>query len=80
MKKNKKQIMFVLANILLTILCMLGFIIFIYFLFKINIIPTKYLVSGIIIFLLIVILLLYLLFNGKKVIIKLQYLVVILLE
>ena len=66
---EKKKI-FSLISIIATLLCLLSLILFSYFIFKINIAPTKYLLIGYSLFILIIILLLFGVFGKHKKFIK----------
>lgn len=70
MKSNKKQIIFNIFSIILTILCIFSFTLLTCFLIRINIVPSKYLILGIIVIILIILLLLYLLFSKKKLVVR----------
>lgn len=70
MNKEKKQIVFRLISILFTIACLASFSIFICFLFKLNIVPTKYFIGGAIVAFAIIIFLLFLIYSKRKKITK----------
>lgn len=66
MKNNKLQLLTLFIKILFTCFWIGSFLVFTYFLFKINIIPTKYLLSGIIGIVLVNFFLFYLLYKKRK--------------
>lgn len=70
MKTNKGKIALKIISILFTIVCLFSFTVFGCFLFKINIIPNKYLFGGVGVFLLLIILLLFLIYSRRKKIVK----------
>ncbi len=70
MKKSKKEVVLFLVEILLTILYLMSFSIFAFYILKLNIIPTKYLIGGFTCFLLFLLILLWFLFNKKRKILK----------
>lgn len=70
MKTDKLEMVLKIISILFTIVCLFTFTIFGCFLFKVNIIPNKYLFFGIGVFLVVIILLLFLIYSRKKRLIK----------
>lgn len=70
MKKNKTKILLNAISVLLMIILIASFGIFSYFVFKINVVPMKYLIVGFSIFLIVFIILLFFLFSKRKRIIK----------
>ena len=77
-RKNKKKSLFDIISIIVTLLCLFALTLFSYFIFKINIVPTKYLVVGYGLFILIIILLLFGVFGKSKKFIKLISLIIML--
>lgn len=75
--KTKKKLLFNIISIVLTSLCLLTLTVFSYFIFKINIIPTKYLLVGYGLSILIIILLLFGIFGKHKKVIKIISLFII---
>lgn len=72
MKKNKsnKLKLFSIISVIFILLCLFTLAVFSYFIFKINVVPTKYLIIGFNLIILIILLLLFSLFNKSKKIIK----------
>lgn len=70
-KITKKKTLFNIISIIVTLLCLFTLTLFSYFIFKINIVPTKYLIVGYSLFLLTIIFLLLNIFGKCKKIIKL---------
>ena len=68
--KNKRKGISIILSVLISIICLFSLTVFSYALFKLNIIPTKYLVLGYIILILIVGILFYLIFIKKNIVIK----------
>lgn len=69
-KNRKKKKSFNIISTIVTILCIFTLTVFSYYLFKINVIPTKYLLAGYSIFILVIISLLFGMFGQSKKIIK----------
>ena len=68
--KNKRKVISIILSVLISIICLFSLTVFSYALFKLNIIPTKYLVLGYIILILLIGFLFYLIFSKKNIIIK----------
>lgn len=79
MKKEKKQRLFLIFKILVTIFLLCSFGVFIYQVLKLNVVPTKYLVGGCIGIGLFFLLFLYLLYSKKSIVIKIISIVLLLL-
>lgn len=77
MKKDKKQILFLIFKILVTIFLLCSFGIFIYQILKLNVVPTKYLVGGCIGTSLFFFLFLCLLYSKKNIVIKIICIVIL---
>lgn len=80
MKKDKKQILFLIFKILVTIFLLCSFGIFIYQVLKLNVVPTKYLVGGYIGISLFFLLFLYFMYSKKNIVIKIICIVLLLLS
>lgn len=78
--KDKKQILFLIFKILVTIFLLCSFGVFIYQILKLNVVPTKYLVGGCIGIGLFFFLFFYLLYCKKNIVIKIICIVLILLS
>lgn len=70
-KINKKKTLFNIISIIVTLIYLFTLTLFSYFVFKINIVPTKYLIVGYSLFVLIIIFLLFGVFGRSKKLIKL---------
>ena len=68
--KNKRKVISIILSVLISIICLFSLTVFSYALFKLNIVPTKYLVLGYIILILLIGFLFYLIFSKKNIVIK----------
>lgn len=68
--KDKKKLLINILSILILIVCLTSLTMFSYSLFRLNILPTKYLVLGYIVLILVIGILFYLIFRKKNIIVK----------
>lgn len=68
--KDKKKLLINILSILILIVCLTSLTMFSYSLFRLNILPTKYLVLGYIVLILVIGILFYLIFRKKNIVIK----------
>lgn len=68
--KDKKKLLINILSILILIVCLTSLTMFSYSLFRLNVIPTKYLVLGYIVLILVIGILFYLIFRKKNIIVK----------
>lgn len=68
--KDKKKLLINILSILILIVCLTSLTMFSYSLFRLNVLPTKYLVLGYIVLILVIGILFYLIFRKKNIIVK----------
>ena len=68
--KDKKKLLINILSILILIVCLTSLTMFSYSLFRLNVIPTKYLVLGYIVLILVIGILFYLIFRKKNIVVK----------
>ena len=68
--KDKKKLLINILSILILIVCLTSLTMFSYSLFRLNILPTKYLVLGYIVLILVIGILFYLIFRKKNIVVK----------
>jgi len=81
-EKNKKNtnIIFMIISIILTLFCLTTLSIFSYALFKVNVVPTKYLTIGYSIILILLLILIYIIFKRKNIVLRVIGLLIITLS
>lgn len=68
--KDKKKLLINILSILILIVCLTSLTMFSYSLFRLNVLPTKYLVLGYIVLILVIGILFYLIFRKKNILVK----------
>lgn len=75
-KSSKKKIVFNIISFIFTVICLFSVSIFSYFIFKINVVPTKYLLVGYSLFILVMLILLLMIFGRRSKIVKVISLII----